>query len=111
MTMQTSHIAYICFAVCAVCTSPILAGELRPYNPPVQQQAPLYEQRPQIRQPAQDPYYRDFAEKTARLTPKQKEALVKIFTQRLNEASKAKKWDETRHYAKLLEILNSRSAP
>lgn len=89
------------------------AAELRPYAPPppLQQQALPYEQKPLIRQPAPDPYYQDFAAKTARLSPKQKEALVKIFTQRLNEASKAQKWDETRHYAKLLEILNTRSAP
>jgi len=108
MTIQTLNC--ICIAVCAFCSSTLQAGELRPYAPPVQQSRP-YEQKPMIRQPAQDPYYQDFAAKTAGLNAKDKQYLTKIFTQRLNEASKAKKWDEARHYAKLLDILNKGSAP
>lgn len=110
MVKQILNFHCLCIALCAFCASTTQAGELRPYTPPVQQSRP-YEQKPLIQQPAPDPYYQDFAAKTAGLTKKQKESLTKIFTQRLNEASKAKKWDEARHYAKLLDILNTRSAP
>jgi len=110
MTMQTLKLYGLCLAVCAFGASIIQAGELRPYTPPVQQSRP-YEQKPLLRQPAQDPYYQDFAAKTARLDAKQRAYLTKVFSQRLNEASKAKRWDEARHYAKLLDILHTRSAP
>lgn len=110
MSKPIFNIHCLCIAACAFCSSTIQAGELRPYTPPVQQSRP-YEQKPLMQQPAPDPYYQDFAAKTARLDAKQKEYLTKVFSQRLNEASKAKRWDEARHYAKLLDILNTRSAP
>jgi len=94
-----------------LCTTAQTA-ELRPYSPPVQQTRPYEQRAPEPREPSFAPsnYYRDFAEKTARLSPQQRQQLVTIFTQRLNEASRAKKWEEARHYARLLEILNQRSA-
>jgi hypothetical protein len=110
MTMRALSSHLLCIAVCTFCASTGQAGELRPYTPPVQQSRP-YEQKPLLQQPAQDPYYQDFAAKTARLDAKQREYLTRVFSQRLNEASKAKRWDEARHYAKLLDILNTRSAP
>lgn len=88
----------------------VQAAELRPYNPPIQQTRP-YEQRAPEPSVAPSNYYLDFAEKTARLSPQQRQQLVSIFTQRLNEATRTKKWDEARHYARLLEILNQRRAP
>jgi len=100
-----------CMILCSLFAGTTLAAELRPYAPPVQQSLP-YEQNRQIQQqPIQDPYYQDFAAKAARLTFGQKQSLINIFTQRLNDASRAKNWDEARHYAKLLEILNTRNAP
>jgi hypothetical protein len=100
-----------CIILCSLFAGTTLAAELRPYAPPVQQSLP-YEQKRQIQQqPIQDPYYQDFAAKTARLTSEQRQSLINIFTQRLNDASRAKNWDEARHYAKLLEILNTRNAP
>ena len=95
---------------CMLCGSIAQAAELRPFNPPIQQTRP-YEQRAPEPVFAPSNYYRDFAEKTARLTPQQRQQLITIFTQRLNEATRAKKWDEASHYAQLLEILNKRSAP
>jgi len=95
----------------------IQAGELRPYSPPIQQQAPVMEPRrpsypelapaPKAVEPAdpREKFYQDFERKVKNLKPEQKAELEKAFNQRLKTAQKNNQWEEVIHYGKLLKIL------
>jgi hypothetical protein len=98
----------------------VQAAELRPYTPPIQQQAPSMEQRrPSYQQslPAQkaiepagqlDSYYRSFESNTSKLTKEQRDKLIEAFSEQLDAAVKSKQWEKVAHYLKLIEILRGR---
>jgi hypothetical protein len=98
----------------------VQAEELRPYSPPIQQQAPRMEKRqpsfqkalpaPKPVEPA-DPleaYYLQFERKAATLTPEQRAQLIDAFSDQLDTARESKQWEQVAHYARLIEILGRR---
>jgi hypothetical protein len=92
----------------------VQAAELRPYSPPIQQQAPAMEQQmrpvPRTVVPA-DPletYYQKFERDAVKLTSPQKEQLIQAFSGQLDVARRSNQWDQVAHYARLIEILNLR---
>ena len=98
---------------------PIEAAELRPYSPPVQQQAPptdynqpIYQQsqpRPKSTEPA-DPlnsYYRQFALDAVNLTQEQRDQLINVFSDQLDTARSSQQWDKVIHYSRLIDILSN----
>jgi len=96
------------------------ASELRPYSPPIQQQAPPMEQRqptyqltvpaPKAVEPANplETYYQKFERDTANLSQAQRDKLIDAFSTRLDSARSNKKWDEVTHYSRLIDILSKR---
>jgi hypothetical protein len=99
----------------------IQAAELRPYSPPIQQQAPPLEPSPRYYKnaPAPSPppvapantleaYYRKFERDAANLTQPQRDRLMQAFSGRLDSARQNRQWEEVAHYARLIEILSKR---
>lgn len=96
----------------------IKASELRPYSPPIQQQAPPMEQRqpsyqlsppvPKAVEPANplEAYYQQFECDAANLTQGQRDQLIREFSNQLDTARRSKQWEEVAHYARLIDILS-----
>ena len=93
------------------------AAELRPYSPPIQQQAPTVERLPKSSpnfrtepKPVKptnplEAYYEQFKRDASTLTQNQKNQLIKEFSAQLDNARQGMQWEEVAHYARLLDIL------
>lgn len=98
---------------CVTISSQLLGAELTPYRLPSESSNP----RPQSNQSVQrgmqqqsdarEEYYKNFAQKAQGLTQKEKNELISDFSAKQKNAQDKHKYDDARHYLRLIEILNT----
>lgn len=92
--------------VMLVISTPVCGGELRTYNPPIQQTLPS-QPVPMLQQrPVGSDFYTRFSTQVQGLTPEQKSQLFATFAARRNQARQEGNWSEAQHYSRLLSILS-----
>jgi hypothetical protein len=83
-----------------------ISGELRPFELP-SQNAPNAPAAPRERpqEKVDESVYKNFEEKTKGLSPAEKKEFIAAYGKKRDQAIANEKWDEAKHYKRLLDIL------